>query len=59
MAPSQCQSRCRSYTPCHSVQSCCGGPNAYSVSVVGNIDVAKQVLRRLAQKWQTNDQYDE
>ncbi|XP_066919024.1 uncharacterized protein [Clytia hemisphaerica] len=53
----ECSTRCRSYTPCHDVQSCCGGPNAYSVSVVGDIDVAKQTLRRLANKWQTNVGY--
>ena len=54
---SQCTSRCRSWSACHSVQSCCGGPNAFTVSVVGNIDVAKQVLRRLSHEWQTNTQY--
>ena len=54
---SQCTSRCRSWSPCYGIQSCCGGPSAYTVSVVGNIDVAKQVLRRLSHAWQTNTQY--
>ena len=53
----QCSTRCRSSTECNGPQSCCGGPNAYSVSVVGNIDVAKQVLRRLSHEWQTNKDY--
>ena len=53
----QCSTRCRSWTPCHGAQDCCGGPSAYSVSVVGNIDVAKQVLRRLSHEWQTNEEY--
>ncbi len=53
----QCTTRCRSWSPCHGPQSCCGGPSAYSVSVVGNIDVAKQVLRRLSHEWQTNTGY--
>ena len=57
VSDSQCTSRCRSWSPCHGVQSCCGGPSAYTVSVVGNIDVAKQVLRRLSHEWQTNTQY--
>ncbi|XP_028399896.1 uncharacterized protein LOC114523229 [Dendronephthya gigantea] len=51
---SQCTSRCRSWSSCHGAQSCCGGPSAYTVSVVGNIDVAKEVLRRLSHQWQTN-----
>ena len=54
---SQCTTRCRWWSSCHGPQSCCGGPNAYSVSVVGNIDVAKQVLRRLSHEWQTNTWY--
>lgn len=54
---SQCSSKCRPYTPCYEPQSCCGGPSAYSVIVVGNIDVAKQVLRRLSYEWQTNNDY--
>jgi hypothetical protein len=53
----RCNTRCRSWSPCHGPQSCCGGPSAYSVSVVGNIDVAKQVLRRLSHEWQTNIEY--
>ena len=53
----QCSTRCRSWTPCYGPQDCCGGPNAYSVSVVGNIDVAKQVLRRLGHEWRTNEEY--
>ncbi len=57
IADSECNTRCRSYTACYSPQSCCGGPNAYSVSVVGNIDVAKQILRRLIHKWQTESEY--
>ena len=48
VSDSQCTSRCRSWSACYGVQSCCGGPSAYTVSVVGNIDVAKQVLRRLS-----------
>ena len=54
---SKCTSKCRVWSACHGPQSCCGGPSAYSVSVVGNIDVAKQVLRRLSHEWQTNTQY--
>ncbi|XP_028407487.1 uncharacterized protein LOC114530096 isoform X2 [Dendronephthya gigantea] len=54
---SQCTSRCRSWSSCHGPQSCCGGPSAYSVSVVGDIDVAKQILRRLSHEWQTNAGY--
>ncbi|XP_028414751.1 uncharacterized protein LOC114537839 [Dendronephthya gigantea] len=57
VADSQCTARCRSWSPCQGPQSCCGGPSAYSVSVVGNIDVAKQVLRRLSHEWQTNKKY--
>ncbi len=53
----RCTTSCRSWSPCHDPQSCCGGPSAYSVSVVGNIDVAKQVLRRLSHQWQTNTGY--
>ena len=53
----QCSTRCRSWTPCYGPQSCCGGPSAHSVSVVGNIDVAKQVLRRLSHEWQTNKEH--
>ena len=54
VSDNQCSSRCRSWSGCSSVQSCCGGPSAYTVSVVGNIDVAKQVLRRLSHAWLTN-----
>ncbi|XP_028414750.1 uncharacterized protein LOC114537838 [Dendronephthya gigantea] len=57
LADNRCTSRCRSWSPCHGPQSCCGGPSAYTVSVVGNIDVAKQVLRRLSHAWQTNSGY--
>ena len=53
----KCTTRCRSWSACHSPQSCCGGPSAYSVSVVGNIDVAKQILRRLSHEWQMNTGY--
>ncbi|XP_066930374.1 uncharacterized protein [Clytia hemisphaerica] len=53
----ECRTKCRSYTQCYNAQSCCGGENAYSVSVVGDIDVAKQVLRRLALLWRTNEAY--
>ena len=54
----QCSTKCRSFTDeCYGPQDCCGGPSAYSLSVVGNIDVAKQVLRRLSHEWQTNEQY--
>ena len=43
---SKCIYKCQSWSSaCNESQSCCGGPSAYSVSVVGNIDVAKQVLR--------------
>ena len=49
----QCSSKCRSWSPCHQLQSCCGGPKSYTMSVVGNIDVAKQILRRLSHEWQT------
>ena len=55
---SKCIYKCRSWSSaCHGPQSCCGGPSAYSVSVVGNIDVAKQVLCRLRHEWQTNTGY--
>ena len=37
----RCTTRCRSWSPCNEPQSCCGGPSAYSVSVVGDIDVAR------------------
>jgi hypothetical protein len=57
VADNKCTSRCRSWSSCHGPQSCCGGPHAYSVSVVGNIDVAKQVLRRLGHEWRTNSGY--
>ncbi|XP_028413893.1 uncharacterized protein LOC114536743 isoform X2 [Dendronephthya gigantea] len=54
---SRCTTKCRSWSPCHGPQSCCGGPSAYSVSEVGDIDVAKQVLRRLSHEWETNNGY--
>ena len=54
---SKCTTKCRVWSACHGPQSCCGGPSAYSVSVVGNIDVAKQVLRRLSHEWRTNSGY--
>lgn len=57
VADKKCTSKCRSWAPCKGPQSCCGGPHAYSVSVVGNIDVAKQVLRRISHEWRTNDGY--
>ena len=57
VADNRCTTRCRSWSPCQGPQSCCGGPSAYSVSVVGNIDVAKQVLRRLGHEWRTNIGY--
>ena len=50
----QCNTRCRSYLPCYSVEECCGGAEAYTVSYVGDFDVAKLILGRLAQLWQTN-----
>ena len=53
----RCTTRCKSWSPCLGPQSCCGGPSTYSVSEVGNIDVAKQVLRRLSHEWQTNSGY--
>ena len=43
VADSRCRARCRSWLSCTNAQECCGGSNAYTVSVVGNIDVAKQV----------------
>ena len=50
--------KCQSWSSaCDESQNCCGGPSAYSASVVGNIDVAKQVLRRLSHEWQTNTGY--
>ena len=52
-----CKTSCRSWSTCHSPRSCCGGRNAYSVSVVGDIDVAKHVLQRLSMKWQNNTAY--
>ena len=54
---SKCTARCQVWSACDGPQTCCGGPSAYSPSVVGNIDVAKQVLRRLSHKWQTNTSY--
>ncbi len=36
----RCTTRCRSWSPCHEPLSCCGGPSAYSVSIVGGIDIA-------------------
>ena len=55
---SKCIYKCQSWSSaCHGPQSCCGGPSAYSVNVVGDIDVAKQVLRRLSHEWQTNTGY--
>ena len=53
----RCTTSCRAWSFCHGPQSCCGGRRAYSVSVVGNIDVAKQVLRRLSHEWQTHAGY--
>ena len=53
----RCDSRCRSWTPCGTPQTCCGGSNAYTISMVGNIDVAKQVLRRLSDRWQNNEDF--
>ena len=48
---SKCIYKCQSWlSACHGPQSCCGGSSAYSVSVVGNIDVAKQELRRLSRE---------
>ena len=44
VANNRCTSKCRSWSPCHRPQSCCGGPSAYSVTVVGNTDVAKEVF---------------
>ena len=52
-----CKTSCRSWSTCHSPRSCCGGRNAYSVSVVGDFDVAKHVLQRLSMKWQNNTAY--
>uniref|UniRef100_A0A069DMZ3 WSC domain-containing protein n=1 Tax=Clytia hemisphaerica TaxID=252671 RepID=A0A069DMZ3_9CNID len=57
VADSQCRTRCRSWLSCNNAQECCGGSQAYTVSVVGNIDVAKQVLRRIAHKWQVSTHY--
>ena len=57
VADSECRTRCRSFLQCYSAQECCGGSNAYTVSVVGNIDVAKQVLRRLAHLWRSHSGY--
>ena len=55
---SKCIYKCQSWSSaCDEPQSCCGGPSAYSVSVVGNINVVKQVLRRLSHEWQTNTGY--
>ena len=53
----KCSLRCRSWSPCHQLQSCCGGPEAYTVSVVGNIDVPKQILRRLSRSLRTKREY--
>ena len=52
-----CNRRCRSYTECQGPVECCGGDKAYSVSVVGNIDVPKQILRRLSKLWQSQSNY--
>ena len=47
-----CTTRCVSYTSCDGPQECCGGGSSYySLSVVGDIDVAKEVLERLRSKW--------
>ncbi|XP_066912196.1 uncharacterized protein [Clytia hemisphaerica] len=57
VADDKCRGRCRSYTSCTSAQECCGGIGTFTVSVVGNIDVAKQVIRRIAHAWQTKSTY--
>ncbi|XP_046861166.1 uncharacterized protein LOC124454401 [Xenia sp. Carnegie-2017] len=54
---SRCATSCRSWSSCHGPSSCCGGRNAYSVSVVGDVDVAKHVLQRLSVKWQKSVSY--
>jgi len=53
----ECRQTCRKWGSCHSVQSCCGGSNAYTISAVGNLDVGKQVLKRLSHAWQTQQEY--
>ena len=53
----QCNTRCRPYTECGDAQSCCGGPDAFSVNTVGDLDVRKLVLKRLANTWRTNIAY--
>ena len=54
-----CNQRCVSYTSCDGPQECCGGLGGwyYSLSVVGDIDVAKEVLKRLRSKWLTVKEY--
>ncbi|XP_066925842.1 uncharacterized protein [Clytia hemisphaerica] len=57
VADDKCRTRCRTYTACTTAQECCGGVGTFTVSVVGNIDVAKQVVRRIANIWQTSGDY--
>ena len=59
VADSECNSSCRTWhpSPCTDPQSCCGGSKGYTVSLVGNIDVPKQILRRICYLWQTNAGY--
>ena len=47
-----CTTRCVYFTHCDGPQECCGGGSKfYSLSVVGDIDVAREVLERLRSKW--------
>lgn len=57
VSDSQCRTPCASYSKCYSPQECCGGKKHYSVSVVGDIDVAREILERLRSKWHENADY--
>jgi len=53
----KCNSKCVSYMECSSVQECCGGADSYTVSMVGDVDIALQVLRRMSNVWVNNEGY--
>jgi len=57
VSDAKCNSPCVTYQDCNSAQECCGGVDSYTVSMVGDIDTTKQVLRRISNEWLNNDGY--
>jgi len=58
----RCNRPCNGWTKCNGPQECCGGRSRkkyYSISVVGDIDTAREILGRLQNKWNTNKNYRE